>query len=153
MSAIRRDDLLRTLEYSFNFFGKTFDPVHLTIWLDALSNFEIADIREAFRRHTLAGRYAPKPVDILDQLAGMGISRLRPRIDPQPSKPCPPEKAEAWIWTIGEIAESGRGPLAMERMTSRPIKLGHTMTPEHPRATTWSSRSPSRSTGPVTFGK
>ena len=36
----------------------------------------------------------------------------------------------------GAMIASGRGPAAMPRMTSRPIKLGHTMTPGHPTATT-----------------
>jgi hypothetical protein len=64
---------LLTLGGVYSFYDKELSEFAITIWADALNDFDPAMVREAFQRHMRdpeAGRWLPKPADIIRHLKG-----------------------------------------------------------------------------------
>jgi hypothetical protein len=108
-TAVERDDILHEIGETLAFYGKRLDETGERFWLSALGpDVSAEDVRRALHRHTREGRYAPKPADVIDQLAtfrtrGDEHQERRPR-----GTPCSPELAAAWVWFIGKVAAMGR---------------------------------------------
>lgn len=65
--------LSTTLVGAYAFYGQELSPFALRVWADALDGLDAAVIDSAFSRHlrdTEAGRWCPKPADILRQIRG-----------------------------------------------------------------------------------
>jgi hypothetical protein len=65
--------LVQTLLGVYGFYERELTELHIRIWTDALAGISIATLEEAFARHLRdpdAGRFIPKPADILRQIKG-----------------------------------------------------------------------------------
>lgn len=70
---IDRNRLVQTLVGVYGFYDRELTEFALRIWLDALADRPIEDVERAFAAHLRdpqAGRFCPKPADILGQLLG-----------------------------------------------------------------------------------
>jgi hypothetical protein len=70
---IDRKRLVQTLVGVYGFYDRELTEFAIRIWSDALSGIEMATVEEAFAGHlrdTEAGRFLPKPADILRQIKG-----------------------------------------------------------------------------------
>jgi hypothetical protein len=64
---------LLTLGGVYSFYDKELSEFAIEIWADALKDYDPTMVREAFQRHMRdpeAGRWLPKPADIIRQLRG-----------------------------------------------------------------------------------
>lgn len=70
---IDRKRLVQTLVGVYGFYDKELTEFAIRIWSDALAEFEPQDVETAFAQHvrdTDAGRFCPKPADIIKQVRG-----------------------------------------------------------------------------------
>lgn len=106
MNAIERDDFAHALGQTMEFYGKTLDKTQFAFWLRGMDGKPIHAIKSALIQYTKVGRYAPKPVDILD-LIEAGKSREQAHLPPPKPEPnnCPPEVSAAWWWFLGRCTQ------------------------------------------------
>lgn len=99
MTPKERDDFAHALGQTLAFYGKELDKQQFSFWMQGLGNKSVDSIKRALVTYTQIGRYAPKPVDILDILAEDAANH-RAHLPPpeKPHTPCPPEISAAWIW-------------------------------------------------------
>ena len=106
MTPVEKDDFVHALTTTMRFYNKTLDKGQVKVWFGALSQYPIAQVQRALDEYPHVGRYAPKPVDILDIL-----HEIREREAANESReqedytPCPPEIQAAWMWFMGVCAE------------------------------------------------
>lgn len=65
--------LIQTLVGVYGFYEKELNEFAIRVWSDAVGDFAIADLEQAFSRHLKdpeAGKWLPKPADIIRQLKG-----------------------------------------------------------------------------------
>jgi hypothetical protein len=65
--------LIQTLVGVYGFYQRELDEFSIRIWTDACAEFQINDLERAFAQHLKdpdAGRFLPKPADIIRQLRG-----------------------------------------------------------------------------------
>lgn len=70
---IDKKRLMPTLAGAYGFYNQELSEFSIRIWVDALDNIDAEVIDEAFARHLRdpdAGRWCPKPADILRQIKG-----------------------------------------------------------------------------------
>jgi hypothetical protein len=70
---IDRKRLVQTLVGVYGFYDRELTEFAIRIWSDALAGLEMVTVEEAFASHlrdTDAGRFLPKPADILRQVKG-----------------------------------------------------------------------------------
>jgi hypothetical protein len=69
----RQKRLVQNLVGVYAFYQRELDEFSIRIWADACAEFDICDIEAAFARHLKdpdAGRWCPKPADIVRQIRG-----------------------------------------------------------------------------------
>jgi hypothetical protein len=118
-----RDDILHAIRQTVGFWGKTLTPTDEKFWLTALGHeTPYESIKRALIEHTRVSRVSPKPADILGLIAKnrpQGGERRGPAFSP--ATRCPPEIAQAWLWFIGVVAETGTGTLVSGAFPKRDI--------------------------------
>lgn len=65
--------LVQTLVGVYGFYDKELTEFSIRIWLDACAEFDVGLVEQAFNRHLRdpeAGKWLPKPADIIRQLRG-----------------------------------------------------------------------------------
>lgn len=70
---IDRKRLVQTLVGVYGFYDKELTEFAIRIWAEALAEFDAASVETAFSQHvrdTDAGRFCPKPADIIKQIRG-----------------------------------------------------------------------------------
>ena len=85
MDAVSRDDIIHAIEQTVSFYGKSLDKTAIGFWLNGLRDKDPVMIKRALMMYAAKGKYAPKPVDILeiiDSLEGSRKSKLPPRLYP-----------------------------------------------------------------------
>jgi hypothetical protein len=90
------DDLKYSLGELLKLYGKVLETTAEKFWIAALSDKPLPLILKAFREYSKTGKYAPKPVDILELIALLKVTHRRDEAPPV-RKPCNPEIVEAWI--------------------------------------------------------
>lgn len=107
MSPLERDDLAHALGTTMEFYGKKLDKPKFAFWINALTGKDLGDIKRALLEYARIGRYAPKPVDILDLISKYRDTR-RAQLPPPPYNPCPDYIAKAWRWFIPMMASGSK---------------------------------------------
>lgn len=121
MEPLTRDDLTHALSQLMGFYGKKIDHTSVRFWLNAMEPYDPEDAKQAMLDYTKSGRYAPKPVDIIEI-----ISLNRHQHRGESSAPglqqtrCPVHIETAWRWFISEI---GNGLVDMRHGTDRRAKI------------------------------
>lgn len=98
METVDRENVSHALCATMGFFGKKIDGQAERIWFSALRGHEPTEIIRALADYTKAGKYSPKPVDILELL-----SSNKRKIEANESKnytPCPENIRKAWLWFL-----------------------------------------------------
>ena len=72
MTAVEKDDFAHALGQTMEFFGKKLEKHQFGFWYQAFSEYDLSEIKRALLEYTKSGRYAPKPIDILEL---MSVSR------------------------------------------------------------------------------
>ena len=123
MNGKERDDVVYALKSTMSFYGKSVDDQQIRIWLRGFIGKDPALVVKAFRDYCYTGKYAPKPVEILEilQLVNQHEQQYTPP-EPLPESSCPPEIAQAWWWFIGIITVDADNP-AMKLGSSEPISI------------------------------
>lgn len=95
-----RNDLVHAIAQVQGFYGKKLDQGSATFWLDALWGNDVQTIKNALIEYTKAGKFAPKPVHILEI---MESHKARNRAKVPPPQAAPPKEYDkvigtAWLW-------------------------------------------------------
>lgn len=109
MDALTRDDLLHAVDQTLSFYGKRIDQASARFWINAFNGRDPDQAKRALLEYTKVGKYAPKPVDvieIMDSMREAERSNLPP--PPRPTSSCPQHVADAWSWFLGRMAEGSR---------------------------------------------
>jgi hypothetical protein len=122
MKPDERDDLRHAITQTLAFYDKTLDALQMKFWLRAFSDRSLADVKRALMEYTASGRYAPKPVQILDLIDDHLEQQRRTESLATPALPesfqeAPPNVARAWafaikLWHIGDLVPSVRTDLS-----------------------------------------
>lgn len=109
MEALARDDLTHALAQMMGFYGKKLDQTAVRFWFNAFHGRDPELLKQAMLDYTKTGRYAPKPVDILEVL-DTNRSRDESRKPPieHTHTPCPAHIERAWRWFIPMSASGSR---------------------------------------------
>ncbi len=78
MTESDRNELGTLLTQALGFYGQTLSAFALSVWWQACSGFELADVRRALTAHAMdpdRGQFAPKPADIVRVLRGTSADR------------------------------------------------------------------------------
>lgn len=108
-----RDDLTHAISQVFAFYGKELDVLQMKLWLRALANSDLTRVKQALADYTSIGRFAPKPVDILDLLKNTVTNEARALPAPERKvQEAPPEVSAAWayvirLWGLGDFWNAG----------------------------------------------
>ena len=105
MDSIERDDFIHALTQTMAFYGKELDRMQTTFWVDACRDRSVNKLKLSLREHIKAGRYAPRPADILALVDNMAKHHGQDALPPPPTTSCPPDIAKAWQWFIGQSAK------------------------------------------------
>jgi hypothetical protein len=111
MDPMIRDDMIYTIQQTQMFYGKELDELQIKLWLRALGHCTLEEVKRACSDYTAEGRYAPKPVDIIERVKRHRDNRrgaLPPPAEPTQSS-CPPEIAAAWAWYVRLRMSGGIG--------------------------------------------
>ena len=111
MDPLIRDDMIHSVDQTLVFYGKKLDKAAVGFWLNALRKFDLQDVKRALMIYTERGKYAPKPVDIieiLDNQKAINRAKLPPPAPPRDRKSTDLDRA--WIYVIKWIAATGKGP-------------------------------------------
>ncbi len=101
MNAIEKDEFSHSLSQTLEFYGKEMTTQQFSFWYRALADFPVYKIKEALLHHTKTGRYAPKPVDIIEAIGHEVTPREAAKISHvDESIPCPEHIHKAWVWFI-----------------------------------------------------
>jgi len=118
MDPLIRDDMIHSVDQTLVFYGKKLDKAAVGFWLNALRKFDLQDVKRALMIYTERGKYAPKPVDIieiLDNQKAINRAKLPPPAPPRDRKSTDLDRA--WIYVIKWIAATGKGPLGKAMST------------------------------------
>lgn len=105
-----RDDMIHAIGQTLSFYGKTLGKPDVPFWMQAFRGKDWDTIKRCLVLYTQQGRYAPKPVDILD-LYDTEVERRRGRDDTRRSpltNSCPEHIATAWRWFINRCTAGSR---------------------------------------------
>lgn len=113
MNSVERDDLIHAISQVQAFYGKELDALQMKLWVRALSDLDPDRTKRALADYTAHGKYAPKPVDIIE-LARSYVEEERRALPPPESKTleAKPEVARAWaylirFWGAGDMFAAG----------------------------------------------
>lgn len=120
MNAKERDDVIFALKSTMNFYNKTLDDQQIRIWIRAFIGKDSKQVVKAFRDYCYTGKYAPKPVEILEllQLVKQHDTQYAEPA-PIPESSCPKEISVAWYWFLGKITADAENP-AMKIGSDKP---------------------------------
>jgi hypothetical protein len=109
MDALERDDITHAIDMTLGFYGKKLDKVSTGFWLNAIRGKDLTEVKRALMDYSTIGKYAPKPVDIL-QLLDLNQAQRRSSIPPPEvvHNPAPPEVEAAWRWFIPMHASASK---------------------------------------------
>ena len=82
MNAVDRDDFAHALGQTLEFYGKELKREDFSFWYRALGEKDIAPVKAALLEYTKVGKYAPKPVDILDLISDRAIPARQEALPP-----------------------------------------------------------------------
>lgn len=124
MQASERDDLIHVIDSTLGFYGKKIDRGALKFWLSALRGHPFDQVDAAFAEHVRIGKYAPKPVDILD-IIGARRQRQAARAshESDPHTPCPAHIDAAWRWFIPMMASGSKNLDGVLQYNTRDLDL------------------------------
>ena len=106
MTPVERDDFAHALGQTLGFYGKDLDKQQFSFWLTAMGDKGVDRIKPALLQYTKVGKYAPKPVDILEIIeATRAINQHKLPPPKRERNNCPPEIQAAWMWFINRCAE------------------------------------------------
>jgi len=114
VETFERDNLSYKLVEVFSLYNKTVEAAVVKLWLRALADKPWTQISDALDEHMRVGKYAPRPVDILEI-----IFRNRDRrksfapqvVEEDIPIPCPDHIHRAWVWFIHKHSEKVFGKL------------------------------------------
>lgn len=115
MDALDRDDFVHALTQTLKFYGKELDKMQTSFWVTACRDRPAKKLKAALVEHTKAGRFAPKPADILSLVDNMSQQGGRAELPPPPTTNCPPEIANAWIWFNKLICSTAKNELMRQK--------------------------------------
>jgi hypothetical protein len=120
--AQRTDNVRHIIQQTQAFFGKELDELQMRLWVRALAPFTEEQIRVAAAEYTQEGRYAPKPVDLIERCKRYREhKRVVDGQAEQPWNPGDPETVKAWLWFIGHMAATGKNEQLAGAM--QPVKI------------------------------
>ena len=113
MNRVERDDVAHALGQTFAFYGKELDTLQMKFWLRALSQKGADAIKSALVEYTAIGKYAPKPVDILELIEVHNDQHAATLPPPPQADSAPPHVAKAWayvikLWGAGDFFGAGK---------------------------------------------
>lgn len=108
MNAVDRDDFAHALGQTLEFYGKELKREDFSFWYRALGEKDIQAVKNALLEYTKIGKYAPKPVDIIDLIKEVNIPSRQDALPEPDYNPCPPEIHAAWVWFIGMYTKGGK---------------------------------------------
>lgn len=91
------DDLKYGIGELLKLYGKALEPTAERFWVAALSDKPLPLVLKAVNEYSKTGKYAPKPVDILDIIDLLKASHKRTQAPLHDYTPCDPEITRAWI--------------------------------------------------------
>lgn len=104
-----RDDMIHAIGQTLSFYGKSLGKPDVPFWMQAFRGKDWDTLKRCLILYTQQGRYAPKPVDILEiydtEVSRRGGRQLREAI---PHNPCPAHIAAAWRWFINRCTAGSR---------------------------------------------
>lgn len=103
METSERENLSYKLSEVFSLYNKTLEPAVVKLWLRALADKPWPQISDALDEHMRVGKYAPRPVDILEILFRNRDRRKSfapPVAEEEIPVPCPDNIHRAWVWFI-----------------------------------------------------
>tara|TARA_R110000772_G_C13229911_1_gene432636 strand:+ start:27 stop:557 length:531 start_codon:yes stop_codon:yes gene_type:complete len=111
MNGKERDDVVFALKSTMSFYGKSVDDQQIRIWLRGFIGKDAKMVVKAFRDYCYTGKYAPKPVEILELLQ-LVKQHEQQYVPPKalPESSCPADVREAWSWFISKITEDAENP-------------------------------------------
>lgn len=131
MNAVEKDDFGLALRETLEFYGKDMSGKQFSFWYRALADYPIHKIKEALLHHTKTGRYAPKPVDIIEAIGQEITPREAAKLPPpEKSKPCPEHIHKAWVWFIHGHSKMEFGTLEKDLTPEQEEKYLHTVNHE-----------------------
>lgn len=101
--AVRRDDVIHKLRAVFQFYNKTLDRETALVWLRGLKGYSEDIIVAALEDYQYRGRYAPKPVDVMEICEEHKQRIPTNRTQQQEVKQAPKHIAKAWMWYISNF--------------------------------------------------
>lgn len=97
------NDVLFAADYTLKFYGKPMEKIHKQVWSRTVldSGYSSFQWKEVLREWPSIGKFAPKPSEILEQLALKSENKPR-RFDSKKEElePCPEPIAKAWRYWI-----------------------------------------------------
>lgn len=104
-----RDDMIHAIGQTMSFYGKPLAKTDVPFWMQAFQGKDWETLKRCLILYTQQGRYAPKPVDILD-LYDIEAARRGGRTERQakPATTCPAHIATAWRWFINRCTAGSR---------------------------------------------
>lgn len=103
------DEFNHALKITFDFYNKEVNEAQRKIWWRSLADQNIQDVVTAFKEYPMRGRYAPKPVEIIEIINEAKEHRTSRSAGPKEklTTDCPPEIARAWSWFVRMVASTG----------------------------------------------
>jgi hypothetical protein len=102
MNPKERDDVIYAINQTQAFYGKSLDDLQLKFWMRAIGMYSRDEILKALADHTGIGKYAPKPVEIIDLIKTQREQARShaPRVEKTATREASPEVAKAWQYVI-----------------------------------------------------
>jgi hypothetical protein len=93
------------------FYGKTLEKTEFSFWYRAIGDRPLLKIKRALLDYTRQGKFAPKPVHILELIdANTSQDRSKQALPKPPESNCPQDIADAWAWFIRMNSGYAFGP-------------------------------------------
>lgn len=104
MNQVDRDDFAHALGQTLKFYGKDLEKSDFSFWYSAMGDRSVVSIKNALKEYIKVGKYAPRPVNILELMTTRAEHSRQSLPPPEVETTCPPEIASAWTWFIGVCA-------------------------------------------------
>ena len=108
MTPVEKDDFAHALGQTLKFYNKPLEGAQFSFWYQSMQGFPIEKVKRALLEYVKIGKYAPKPVDVIDLITASNEPSRKPALPAPEPKPYDPEIAKAWMWFIGRIAQGSQ---------------------------------------------